>query len=189
MEGHAMSVIRNRYAVSIRRSFLVALFPAFFGLALCDPGTVTAQDMKQIKLTEKHIQGFIAADEEMARLYGANVDNSDPKVKAQGEAVAKKNGFASLAEYDDVSMNIAIIMSHIDPQTRKFTEPPEQVRKEIAALKADKSVSDEAKKENLAELEEALKNAKPIQFKENIALVSKYFDKLLPFMQVLGPAD
>jgi heptaprenylglyceryl phosphate synthase len=86
-------------------------------------------------------------------------------------------------------MNIAIIMSHIDPQTRKFTEPPEQVRKEIAALKADKSVSDEAKKENLAELEEALKNAKPIQFKENIALVSKYFDKLLPFMQVLGPAD
>jgi hypothetical protein len=189
IEGHAMSVIRNGYAVSIRRSFLVALFPALFGLALCDPGTVTAQDMKQIKLTEKHIQGFIAADEEMAKLYGANVDNSDPKVKAQGEAVAKKNGFASLAEYDDVSMNIAIIMSHIDQQSRKFTEPPEQVRKEIAALKADKSVSDEAKKENLAELEAALKNAKPIQFKENIALVSKYFDKLLPFMQVLGPAD
>ena len=46
-------------------------------------------------------------------------------------------------------MNIAIIMSHIDPQTRKFTEPPEQVREEIAALKADKSVSDPEKKEGL----------------------------------------
>jgi hypothetical protein len=31
-------------------------------------------------------------------------------------------------------------MSGIDPQTKKFTEPPEQIKKEIAALKADKSV-------------------------------------------------
>jgi len=134
-------------------------------------------------------QGNQAADEEMAKIYGANVDNSDPKVKEQGEAVARKNGFASLAEHDDVSMNIAIIMSGIDQQTKKFTEPPERVREEIAALKADKSVSDEAKKEDLAQLEAALKGAKPIQYKENIALVLKHYDKLLPFMQVLGPAD
>ncbi len=184
-----MSLIRNGYAVSSRPSFLVALFPALFALALFDPGTATAQDVKQIKLTEKHIQGFIAADEEMAKIYGANVDNSDPKVKAQGEAVAKKNGFASLAEHDDVSMNIAIIMSGFDQQTKKFTEPPERVREEIAALKADKSVSDAAKKEDLAQLEAALKGAKPIQFKENIALVLKHFDELLPLMQVQGPAD
>ena len=145
--------------------------------------------MKQIKLTEKHIQGFIAADEEMAKIYGANVDNSDPKVKAQAEAVAKKNGFASLAEHDEVSMNIAIIMSGIDQQTKKFTEPPERVREEIAALKADKSVPDAEKKEDLTQLQAALKDAKPIQFKENIALVLKSFDKLLPLMQVQGPAD
>jgi hypothetical protein len=80
---------------SVKESFLVALFPALFGLALFDPGTATAQDVKQIKLTEKHIQGFMAADEEMAKIYGANVDNSDPKVKAQAEAVARKNGFAA----------------------------------------------------------------------------------------------
>jgi hypothetical protein len=30
-------------------------------VALFDPGAATAQEMKQIKLTEKHIQGFIAA--------------------------------------------------------------------------------------------------------------------------------
>jgi hypothetical protein len=184
-----MLLIRNGYSASICRSFLVALFPALLGLALFDPGTAPAQDVKQIKLTEQHIQGFIAADEEMAKIYGANVDNSDPKVKAQAEAVAKKNGFANLAEHDDVSMNIAIIMSGIDQQTKKFTEPPERVREEIAALKADKSVSDAAKKEDLAQLEAALKGAKPIQFKENIALVLKHYDKLLPFMQVLGPAD
>jgi hypothetical protein len=184
-----MSPIRSGYAVSICRSLLLAFFPALFGLVLCDPGTVTAQEVKQIRLTEKHIQGFIAADDEMAKLYGANVDNSDPKVKARGDTIAKKNGFANFAEYDVVSTNIAIIMSHIDPETKKFTEPPDRVREQIAELKADKSVSEAGKKEALAELEAALKGAKPIAFKENIALVLKYYDQLLPLMQVLGPAD
>src|SRR6516225_7519986 len=100
-----MSLIGNVRARSVCRSFLVAFFPALLGLALCDPGIVAAQNINQIKLTEKHIQGYIAADDEMARLYGANVDNSDPKVKAQGEAVARKNGFANLVEYDNVSTN------------------------------------------------------------------------------------
>lgn len=184
-----MPLIPRLHAGSIGRRFLVVLFPALFSLFLCGAGTVAAQDMKQIKLNEKHIEGFIAADDEMARIYGANVDNSDPKVRAQGDAVAKKHGFASLDEYDDVAMNIAILMSHINPKTRKFTEPPEQVKEEIAALKADQSVSESAKQETMAELETALKGARPIEFKENIALVTKYYDRLLPLMQVLGPAD
>jgi hypothetical protein len=86
-------------------------------------------------------------------------------------------------------MNIAMIMSGIDPQTRKFAEPPEQIKQQIAALKADKSVPEPQKKENLAELEAALKSAEPIQFKENIALVLKYFDRLMELMQEQGPAD
>jgi len=57
----------------------------------------------RIKLTEKHIQGFMAASKDMAQLYeGANPDKPDPKVEAQAGVVAKKNGFASLAEYDGV---------------------------------------------------------------------------------------
>ena len=111
----------------------------------------------------------------------------------QAAVVAKRNGFASLAQYEDVSTNITMIMSGIDPQTKKFTEPPEQIKNEIAALKADKSVPEAQKKEGLAQLEAALKIVRPIQFKENIALVLKYFDKLAPFMQEqdseLRPAD
>jgi hypothetical protein len=154
----------------------------------------TAEEVKQIKLTEKQIQGFMAAYEDMAKLYDdANADKPDPKVEAQAAALAKKNGFASLAQYDDVSMNITMVMSGIDPQTKKFTEPPEQIKNEIAALKADKSISEAEKKEDLAQLNAALKNAKPIQFKENIALVLKYFDQLAPIMQEqdskLRPAD
>jgi hypothetical protein len=111
--------------------------------------------------------------------------------RPKAAAVAKKHGFASLAQYDDVSTNITMIMSGINPQTKKFTEPPEQIKNEIAGLKADKSVPEADKKEGLAQLEAALKNAKPIQFKENIALVLKYFDQLAPIMQdsTLRPAD
>jgi hypothetical protein len=166
MEDH-MSLIRNRPAVSARWKFFGVL-SAILALALFDPGAAFAQEVKQIKLTEKHIQGFMAASKDMTRLYdGADPHKPDSKVDAQAAAVAKKNGFASLAEYDDASMNISMIMFDIDPQTKKFTEPPDQIKKQIAALKIDKSVSEAEKKEDLEELEAALKNAKPIQYKEN----------------------
>ena len=179
-----MSLIRNGYPVPTSRGFPGVLFSALLALALFYPGAATAQEVKQIKLTEKHIQSFIAAFTDMAKIYnGLNSDNPDPKVEAQVEAVAKKNGFASLTELEDVSMNITMIMSGTDPQTKKFTELPEQIKKEIAALKTDKTVPEAEKKENLVELQAALKTAKPIQFKENIALVLKYFDRLPPLMQ------
>ena len=193
MGDHAMSFIR-RYAVPTRGGFLGLWFSALLALALFVPGAATAQEVKQIKLTDKHIQGFMAAYDDIAKLYyGANPDKPDPKVEAQAAALAKKNGFASLAQYNDVSTNITMIMSGIDPQTKSFTEPPEQIKNEIAGLKADKSVPEAAKKEGLTQLEAALKNAKPIQFKENVALVLKYFDQLAPIMQEqdskLRPAD
>jgi hypothetical protein len=194
MEGHAMSLIRNGSAVSGRREFLGLLFSALLALALFGPRAATAQEVKQIKLSDKHIQSFMAAYEDIAKVYdGAESDKPDPKVEAQAAAVAKKHGFASLAQYDDVLVNITMIMSGSDPQTKKFTEPPEQIKNEIAALKADKSVPEAEKKEGLTQLEAALKNARPIQFKENIALVLKYFDQLAPIMQEqdseLRPAD
>jgi hypothetical protein len=126
----------------------------------------------RIETEDHHIQGFMAAYDDIAKLYyGANPDKRDPKVDTQAAVVAKRNGFASLAQYEDVSTNITMIMSGIDPQTKKFTEPAEQIKNEIAALKI----------------------AKPVQFKENIALVLKYFDQPVPFMQELDtslrPAD
>jgi len=164
------------------------LFSALLALAVFDNGAATAQEVRQIKLTEKQIQSFMAAYEDMAKLYDdANADKPDPKLEAQAAALAKKNGFASLAQYDDVLMNITMIMSGIDPQTKKFTEPPEQIKNEIVALKADKSVPEAEKKEGLTQLEAALKNARPIQLKENIALVLKYFDQLAPIMQEQDP--
>jgi len=136
----------------------------------------------------------MAAYDDIAKLYyGADPDKRDPKVDAQAATVSKKNGFASLAQYEDVSMNITMIMFGIDPQTKKFTEPPEQIKDAIAALSSDKSLQEAEKKGGVAQLQAALTMVKPIQFKENITLVLKYFDKLIPFMQemdtTLRPAD
>jgi hypothetical protein len=183
-----MSLIRSSFAVSRFWRLLGVLFSALLVLALFHPSVATAQEVKEIKLTEKHIQGFIAVSEDMAKLYdGANPDRPDPKREAQAEALVKKNGFASLAEYDNVSMNISLVMSGIDQKTKKFTEPPDQIKQQIDAVKSDKSIPEAEKKEDLEQLDTALKSAKPIQFKENIALVLKYFDKLTELMQ--GPAD
>ncbi|HEY7300017.1 MAG TPA: hypothetical protein VH684_19090 [Xanthobacteraceae bacterium] len=178
-----MSLIRGGCALFTRRSFLGALFSALLAFVLFDSGAVTAQT-REIKLTEKHIVGFIAVFPDMLKIYqGADPDKPDPKLDAQAEALAKKNGFASLDEYDDVSENISTIVLGIDPQTKAFTEPPDQIRKEIEAIKADKSIPAAAKNKAVAQLQASLKTAKPIQFKENIALVLKYFDKLAPLMQ------
>jgi hypothetical protein len=104
MEDHAMSLSRNGHAVSTRGAFLGALFSSLLALAPFNPGAVTAQEVKQIKLTEKHIRGFMAASKDMAQLYSsADPDIPDPKVEAQARAVVKKNGFASLDEYDEAS--------------------------------------------------------------------------------------
>jgi hypothetical protein len=81
-EDYAMSLIRNR------RGFLGALFSALLAFALFD--TAIAQEAKQIKLTEKHIQGVMAAYKDMAKLYdGVNSDKPDPKVEAQAAALAR----------------------------------------------------------------------------------------------------
>jgi hypothetical protein len=175
-------------AMSRGRGLWCMLVPALLALTLFVPIAASAQQVKQIKLTAKQIESFIAADKDMSKLReGADPDKPDPKMEAQAAAVAKKNGFASLDEYDKVSTNISLVFYGIDPQTKQFTEPPERIKKEIEELKADKSVSEAEKKQDLADLAAALKTAKPIQFKDNIALVLKYFDRLAPLMQDPGP--
>src|SRR5205823_12894941 len=72
-ENHGMSLIRNR------RGFLGALFSALLALALLDPGAATAQEVKQIKLTDKHIQSFMSAYKSMAKLYENATPEPDPK--------------------------------------------------------------------------------------------------------------
>lgn len=146
-------------------------------------GAAVAQaPVKQVKLTEKHIQGFIASQKEMAaiteKMQGSTSDKPDPKIQAELENVAKKHGFKDFSEYDDVAANISMIMSGIDPTTKVFTEPSIAIKKEIEEVKADKSIPEKEKKQMLEELNEALKVAQPIQHAGNIDLIKTYFDRI-----------
>src|SRR5271166_4603399 len=116
MERHAMSLLLTRIHGARGVRLLAILFLALLARALFEPGVAVAQEVKQIKLTEKQVQSFIAANADMAKLYeGADLQKPDPKLEAQAQTIAKKNGFASLAEHAAVTMNIAMIMSGIDP--------------------------------------------------------------------------
>jgi hypothetical protein len=128
---------------------------------------------KQIKLSAKQVESFIAAQKKMAAA----------KAEAEFEAIAKEHGFAGLEEHDDVEANILLLMDGIDPQTRSFSDPPIQIKQRIEEVKVDKALSEGDRKQALQELTEALKLAKPISFPANIELVKKYYDQLQAALQ------
>ena len=137
--------------------------------------------VKQIALTEKQIEGVLTAQKDMDAITEKLPENAkpDPKITAQLEAVAKKNGFASYDEYNDVVANISMVLGGFDPATKKYVGSDAAIKAQIAQVQADKKMSPKDKKEALADLNEALKSpAPPIENKGNIDLVAKYYDKL-----------
>jgi len=143
--------------------------------------------VKQVALTEKQIQDLIAAQEEMNaitdKLPEDADDKPDPKIQTQLESVTKKHGFASYDEFSDVSTNVALVLSGIDPKTKTFSEPPVALKKQIAAVSADKNMPEKDKQAALADMNEALKYAVNVQYPENVTLVTKYYDKLNAMMR------
>ena len=120
----------------------------------------------------------------VAEKMQGNSDKPDPKVQAELESIAKKHGFASFAEYDDVAANISMVMAGIDPQSKAFTEPKVAIQKEIEEVKGDKSIPEKEKKQMLDELTEALKiGAADRSTPSNIELVKKYCDKIDAVLQ------
>jgi hypothetical protein len=139
-------------------------------------------EVKQIQLTEKQVQGVIAAQKDVAavfdKLQGPPPDQLPPQVLSELDAATKKHGFKDFNDYDEVVGNITMVMTGIDPKTKAFTEPADAIKKEIADVTADKTIPAQEKKQMLEELNEALKAAQPLQFPGNIELVKKYYDKI-----------
>ncbi len=136
-----------------------------------------AQDIKQIKLTETQISGFVAAQKDLAAISSkiqAAGEKPDAALQAELDAIAKKNGFANFTELDDVAANISIVMAGLDPQTGNFTDPIEALKKELDDVNKDASIPDADKKQLISELEEAIKTTPTLQNKENIDLVKAH---------------
>jgi hypothetical protein len=145
-----------------------------------------AQDFNQVKLTEEQVKGFISAQKDLAdistKLEQAG-DKPDDALQNELEAVAKKHGFSSFQELDDVAASVSTVMAGLDPETGEFTDPQEAMKKELADIEADKEIPADEKKLLIEELNEAIKTTPPIAHKENIDLVKKYRTEIEAAMQ------
>ena len=145
------------------------------------PPAAEAPAVKQIALTEKQIEGVLAAQKDVDAITDKIPDDAkpDPKIDAQLDAVAKKNGFASYDDYNTVVDNISLVLGGFDPATKKFVGAEAVLKAQVAQIQADKKMPAKDKKEALADLNEALKSPPPaIENKGNIDIVAKYYDKL-----------
>jgi hypothetical protein len=153
------------------------------------PPAAEAPAVKQIALTEKQIESVLAAQKAVDAITDKIPDDAkpDPKVDAQLDDVAKKNGFASYDEYNTVVENISMVLGGFDPATKKYVGAEAVIKAQITQIQADKKMSAKDKKEALADLNEVLKSPPPaIENKGNIDLVAKYYDKLA---EALGDAE
>lgn len=155
----------------------VALAGVLVSATLAVSVGASAQEVKQIKLNEKQVLGFIASQKDLASIatkIQAAGDKPDAALQAELESIAKKHGFQSFNELDEVAANISIVMAGLDPQTGAFTDPVEALKKELVDVKADTTIPEADKKQLVTELEDAIKNTPSVQNKENIDLVKTH---------------
>ena len=146
------------------------------------PAQPQAPVLKQIALTDKQIEGVLAAQKDIDAITEKLPENTAPdqKVIAKLEEVAKKHGFASYDDYNTVVDNISLVIGGFDPATKKYVGTEAVIKAQIAQVQADKKMPAKDKKEALGELNNALKTPMPaIENKGNIDLVGKYYDKLV----------
>jgi hypothetical protein len=170
----------NQMSCTMFAALVAVTFACLPSLASTEPAESA---MTQIQLTEKQVEGFIAAQKDMSAVVekmqrAASADKPNPAYEVEFEAVIRKHGFKDFAEYEAVAANISMVMATIDPQTKAFTDPQTAIKKEIDDVTADKTIPENEKKQLLEELKEALKSAQPIQFPSNIELVKRYYDKI-----------
>jgi hypothetical protein len=164
-------------ALALTVAVAMALVTSLITLPVTTPAAAQTVEFKQMKLNEKQVQGFISAQKDLAAIapkLQAAGDKPDAALMGELEAIAKKSGFATFAEFDDVAANISMVMAGLDPQNGEYTDPVEVIKKEIADIEKDASIPEKDKKLMMDELKEALKTTPPLQFKDNITLVKKF---------------
>lgn len=137
---------------------------------------------QQVQLTERQIQGLLAAQKPLADLFEKipedKRDEPDAKVQADLDKIARQFGFADYGELDAVGGNVNFILEGFDPQTKAFVGHETVLVREIAEVAKDKSIPARDRDAQLKEMRDALASIEPVKFPGNIALVTKYYDKL-----------
>ena len=177
----------SRMALCVASGFVFALAMTFShtGAQALPQGGSDQPDttVKEIALTAQQVEGFIAAQKPIAaivdKLSDEQSQNPSPEVIAQLDAVAKANKFANYAEFQAVSDNVGLVLSGIDPQTKKYIGADAVIKQEIADVQADKTMNAQQRQEALDDLNAQLKAAQPVTIQGNIDLVVKYYDQII----------
>jgi hypothetical protein len=176
------------YAIGIGALNLIAgvsvVAPAVFAQETTQE--TPADGLNQIKLTEAQVKGFIAAQPDVADVLPKlqkSGDGPDAALEAELDGMARKHGFASFSEFDDVAANISIVMAGLDVETGEFTEPVEAFKKELADVEADTSIPEADKKQLIEELTEAVNTAPMLKYHENVDLVKAHREELVKALE------
>ena len=168
----------------LRRAFLAILAMAAVATLAFQAGGALAQQPppapKQIPLTGKQVEQYLAAFKELTPLF-EKLDaggKPDPKAMAALTAAIKKYGFRDLDDYDSVAASIVAVLDGVDPKTRQYSDPIAAIKKDIAAVQADKKMNPAERKKVLEGLNQELAEVQPVQHPANIPLVLKYYDRL-----------
>ena len=176
-----MRIATHRFIVVFSMALTAALtLGALSQNVVAQEATSPDESQKQIALTDAQIESFIGAQKEIVPIIAKapEGDQPDPKVMEQLEAVAKKYKFANYAEFLDVAENIGLVMSGIDPDTKKYVGPDAVIKKHIAFIDSENLAAND-KKRQLEELQSKLKSPpEPVKFPANIDLVVKNYDKI-----------
>jgi hypothetical protein len=156
----------------------------------------SAQEFKQLELTDQMVTNFIAAQKDFAPLaskLAEGGESPDAALTKELEDIAKKHGFTSFADFEDVGANITIVLDGLERTSGKYTDPIEKMKKELEEIKADDTIPPEDKKLAVDDLTQEIAAAQPLKFATNVDVVKKHIaaiEELIPEEAgESGPAD
>jgi hypothetical protein len=162
-------------------------------LAAAGAMPVAAQDDSppaEIKLTESTLKAVIAATQEMQALDPGEADANQESAEsteldAQFDAIAKKHGFADGQAYGQAYESAVQAFAVVDWTSE---ERKKAAADEIAAINADSTLSAEAKKEAVTQVEQDLAAPPPTALPENVELVKAHESEMRALMSSdIGP--
>ena len=169
-------------ALRLRLAALPAVLLALLMLFAPMPaGAQEFEELRQVRLTDQHVKGFIEAQKDLQPLSSRLLEGGEKpedSLISELESIAKKHGFTSFLEMEEVGANISIVLDGLDRKSGIYTDPIERMKLELEHIQADASIGEEDKKLVVEDLKEEIAAAKPLEFPENVEVVKKYQDAL-----------
>lgn len=170
--------------MSVARRLLFAWFIAAFAAGNAQMADAKApgrsvEPVRQIELSEEKIVQYLTVKPALDAIFAKAAAAPEPRFMRLLNETARKNGFADYADYESVAINIVWILTGIDPLSKKYVGVQPVTKQEAAILLSDKALSPHDHKLRLDTLHAQMLTAAPTKFAANVALVTKYYDKLL----------